>query len=71
MPADKYNRLASITLFDAVNDGFRLSTHVCCFNNGSKGEWGMWFSSTSALDIETVGFDIVSIDKLLGLEGQR
>jgi len=69
MPADEYDVFASIALFDAVNDGFRVFACVCRFDSEPKGEWGVWFLSTSAPDIETVGLDFVSIHKLLGLKG--
>jgi hypothetical protein len=49
MPTDEYDVLASVALFDAVNDVFRLSTRIRRLDSEPKGKWGLWFSSASAL----------------------
>ena len=71
MPSNKDNIFAWVVLSDVVDDCVYLSTWVCCCDAGSKGERGMWFASTSALYMETVGHNVVLLCSLLGLEGCR
>ncbi len=68
---DDYDILARIALLDAVDDCFRLTTTVRYLDSKSKGKWGMWFSSTTALYAETVRLDLVPVHKPPGSPNDR
>ena len=71
MPTDKHDMLASVALFNAINNVFRLSAGVRRLDSGPKGKWGLWFSSTPALYLQATGLDLVSFHEFLRFEGRR
>jgi hypothetical protein len=71
VPADEDDIFVDIALFDSVDDISNRSPRVCRLGIGSKGKRRMWLASSSALDVEAVGLDLVPIHEVLRIEGYR